>query len=115
MSIETELEKEVIDAINDGRNLHAIKLLRERPNINLKQAKDIVEAINDGRDIHAVELLREHRNANLKQAKKTSDNYIKDTPDPTKATEVIHRKPVKTLVLLIVAAVASYLIYKYAL
>ncbi len=39
----TELEPEVIDLINAGKKIDAIKMLRELRNIGLKESKDIVD------------------------------------------------------------------------
>ncbi|MEZ5501010.1 MAG: ribosomal protein L7/L12 [Steroidobacteraceae bacterium] len=39
-----DLPSEVIDALRKGRKIEAIKLLRERHGVGLKEAKDMVEA-----------------------------------------------------------------------
>lgn len=44
MNIETELPDEVIAELEAGRKLSAIKLLRTRQGLDLKDAKEIVEA-----------------------------------------------------------------------
>lgn len=42
-----ELESEVIDLIHAGKKIEAIKALRERRNIGLKESKDIVDRYAD--------------------------------------------------------------------
>ncbi|WP_371843603.1 hypothetical protein [Microbulbifer echini] len=46
-----DLEKNVIEAIEDGRTILAIKLLRESRAIDLKEAKGIVDSYMQERDI----------------------------------------------------------------
>ncbi|GAA3925309.1 ribosomal protein L7/L12 [Litoribacillus peritrichatus] len=38
-----DLSPEVTDAINRGRKIEAIKILREQQNLGLKEAKDIID------------------------------------------------------------------------
>jgi large subunit ribosomal protein L7/L12 len=40
----TELDPEVVQLINSGKKIHAIKLHRERTGLGLKEAHDAVEA-----------------------------------------------------------------------
>jgi len=40
-----ELESEVIELIHAGKKIEAIKALRERRNIGLKESKDIVDQL----------------------------------------------------------------------
>lgn len=87
----------------EGRTVEAIKLLRERRGIGLKEAKDAVDAlrreapggsspvphgiddpavraqiedeIRAGRTIHAIRIYREHSTAGLKEAKDAIDGW----------------------------------------
>lgn len=75
--------------------------------------QDVVEALISGRKINAIKRLREHRNIGLKQAKETIERYIRDNPEV--ALRMKKTNSGNGLTLLIVIAVAGYLIYKYAL
>ncbi len=44
----TDLEPEIIELINTGNTIEAIKMLRELRNIGLKESKDIVDSYRDG-------------------------------------------------------------------
>ena len=44
MNKNEELDVDVIDAIQSGQKIQAIKLLRERRNIGLKEAKEVVDS-----------------------------------------------------------------------
>lgn len=41
--INNSLEQEVVDALTDGRKIEAIKILRNKRNIDLKESKELIE------------------------------------------------------------------------
>lgn len=47
MNAETELSKDVVNAIRSGRTIEAIKLLREERGLGLKEAKELVDAYDE--------------------------------------------------------------------
>ncbi|MEO8102498.1 MAG: ribosomal protein L7/L12 [Betaproteobacteria bacterium] len=92
------LPAEVLDALQRGENIEAIKRLRESTGLGLKEAKEAVDAhlrgrnvefapaaapgalppavmhaLRQGRKIDAIKLLREHTGLGLKEAKDAID------------------------------------------
>ena len=51
MRSRTQLPKDVIDAINAGNNIEAIKTLRESTGLGLREAKEMLDAYIDGHPI----------------------------------------------------------------
>ncbi|MCA9916983.1 MAG: hypothetical protein KC445_03480 [Anaerolineales bacterium] len=47
-----EVLSEVVNLVQNGRKIEAIKVFRERFNVSLKEAKDVVDAIERHEDIH---------------------------------------------------------------
>ena len=52
MTDDPELPADVVEAIEAGRKIEAIKLLRERSNLGLKEAKHAVEAYERHHPVH---------------------------------------------------------------
>lgn len=100
-----ELPSDVVEALEKGRKIEAIQLLRSHRNLNLKDAKSAVDAyisktsalvsrsslsdeddlpddvlaeIRAGNRVKAIKLLHQHRNTGLKEAQKIVDARIAD-------------------------------------
>ncbi len=100
------LPANVVDAIDRGESIEAIKLLRQATGLGLKEAKDLVDqhvrgepvslpaavaapvslpapvlaALQRGNKIEAIQLLREHTGLGLKDAKDAVDAALPATP-----------------------------------
>lgn len=105
MSEQTELSAQVLQALQQGRTVEAIKLLREERGIGLKEARALVDgwqagqplpaesggtpsgmsdqvrrALEQGRKIEAIRLLREERGLGLKASKETIEAWLASHP-----------------------------------
>lgn len=100
------LPANVVDAIDRGEPIEAIKLLRQATGLGLKEAKDLIDqhvrgepvslpvaavapvtlpapvlaALQRGNKIEAIQLLREHTGLGLKEAKDAVDAATPTTP-----------------------------------
>jgi ribosomal protein L7/L12 len=97
------LPAKVLDALQRGNAIEAIKLLRESTGLGLKEAKDVIdehlrgkpsmapaasagripssvaEALQRGNKIEAIRLMREHTGLGLKEAKDAVDRLQQET------------------------------------
>lgn len=129
------LPPEVAAAIQSGRTIEAIKLLRESTGLGLAEAKaavdhyartqgappgveaplppDVMQALRNGNKIEAIRLVREHRGLGLREAKLLVDALEAGEPLPHgNLSPVAPRRSSPLLWLAIVLAVAAYIIYR---
>lgn len=132
------LSPEVLEALQRGNTVEAIKLLRESSGLGLKEAKDIIdqrlsghapaearpgqfpapvtEALRRGNKIEAIRLLREHTGMGLKEAKDAVDAFQQQssaTPVGLSPGEVpASRTGIWWLVAVAIAGVAAYYFFR---
>ena len=75
--------------------------------------EDVVAAIDHGRKIEAIKLLRDHRNLDLKTAKETVEAYAAGRPGPPPQSVVSHDSGAGRLVLIAIGFVILYFVYRY--
>jgi ribosomal protein L7/L12 len=101
MSYSNDMPEDAVRAINAGKNIQAVKIVREHSGLGLKEAMDLVVAyergehvrlparpaidpalspevivlLNEGQTIPAIKLLREETGLGLKEAKDLVDAY----------------------------------------
>lgn len=105
MNEPSELSTQVLQALQQGRTVEAIKLLREERGIGLKEARELVDgwqadqplpaesggtpsgmsdqvrrALEQGHKIEAIRLLREERGLGLKASKETIEAWLAENP-----------------------------------
>lgn len=135
------LPAEAIDLIGQGRKIEAIKVVRERLGLSLKDAKTAVEshrassasheqparellmsgetlsALRKGRLVDAVKHVRRQNNMGLKEAKDAIDAYLISNPSLlaqyTDAVNQGRHRLVGKLVTILVVSGAFYYAYRY--
>jgi len=147
MTASQDLPDDVIEAIRAGGKIEAIKLLRMRWNVGLKEAKEAVEAYTGGeldawraagergarpaanerdelpadviqalqarRKIEAITLLRGHWKLGLAEAKEAVEAYAERHSVARPTSLVTHDPGPARFVVLVVAVVILYLVYRY--
>ncbi len=126
------LDRDVQAAADRGDLVEAIKLLREKTGMGLKESKDAVEAylhgdvevsakqpegipvaaisaLHEGRMIEAIRLTREANGRGLKESKAAVDHYLAANPMVRERFQVAARRernPLRTLFILAVVVAA---------
>ena len=137
-----KLPPEVVAAIESGRTIEAIKLLRQSTGIGLVEAKeavdqyvrsqklpgaasapetsgetslppDVMQAVRSGNKIEAVRLVREYRGLGLREAKLLVDSLAANEPTPSgNLSPGMPRKSSGLLWLALLLIVAAYFVYR---
>jgi ribosomal protein L7/L12 len=128
----TQLDRDVQAAADRGDLVEAIKLLRERTGLGLKESKDAVEAylggaanvsvrrpeeipvaaisaLHEGKMIEAIRLTRAANDRGLKESKDAVDHYLATNPTVREQFQVAarrERRPLRTLFILAVVVAA---------
>jgi len=135
---ERPLPADVLDALQRGSPLEAIKLLRESTGVGLKEAKDIidgyrrgssvaappigslpanvVEAMQRGNKIEGIKLLRDQTGLGLKEAKEAveaSEQALTGLPSRSPGEESRRGSLVRVVVLAAAALVAYYFLRRH--
>ena len=137
------LPPEVLDALDSGNTIEAIKLLRQSAGLGLKEAKDaidahqrgsamvtalgnalgplpasVIEALQSGNKVEAIKLMREHAGSGLKEAKdavEAAGQVARTTPDMPSPGEVPKTGGFTWMAVgLAAAAVAAYYFFRNA-
>ena len=74
---------------------------------------DVIDAINAGRKIDAIKLLREHRNLGLTEAKHIVDVYVQENAQLKTTRHSRAESSVTRVVLLVIVIAAAYGAYRY--
>lgn len=132
------LPPEVVAAIESGRAIEAIKLLRQSTGLGLAEAKsvvdhyvrsrnmpeapsapeaplppDVMQALRNGNKIEAVRLVRQHRGLGLREAHLLVESLAAKEPVPIEnLSPGAPRKPAGLLWLAILLIVAAYVVYR---
>lgn len=138
MTSQTWLPPEVVAAIESGRTIDAIKLLRESTGLGLAEAKqavdryakgqkapeaayapetplppDVMQALRNGNKIEAVRLVRQHRGLGLREAHLLVEALEAKEPVPLgNLSPAAPRKSSGLLWLAILLIVAAYFAYR---
>ena len=130
------LPPEVAAAIQSGRTIEAIKLLRESTGLGLAEAKaavdhyvrtqgappgtemplppTVMQALRSGNQIEAIRLVREHRGLGLREAKLMVDAMVAGDPSlHGNLSPGSPRRSSSLLWLAIFLAVAAYILYRF--
>lgn len=75
--------------------------------------EDVIEAIQAGRKIEAIKLLRGHWDLGLKEAKETVEAHIEDRTVARPTSLVSHDPGPARFVVLVAVVVILYLVYRY--
>lgn len=136
--MDTNLPQEVIDLINSGNKIEAIKILREITGMGLKEAKDAVESgtvskpekdtdvilsekvldkLREGKKIDAIRILREETGLGLKDSKELVEYGLDSYPDVKQQFEAISRYQTnrlgKIILLIFIVILLFYLLQKF--
>ena len=125
---------EALAALQAGRMIEAIKIVRQTTGLDLKAAKELVEAhiggtpqtpiaikpenlppevlaeIQAGRKIEAIKLLRQKTGLGLKESKDLVDGVASESPSYVVEDSAGNRK---TFLILVILAAAAYAIYYF--
>lgn len=75
--------------------------------------EEVIAAIEDGRKIEAIKLLREQRNLDLKSAKKAVETHAAARPSPPRPSVVASDSGLPRFILIVIVVAVLYFVYRY--